>query len=133
MRRLFPFKGSKPPSSFSLKTLSIIFTIQFFHSLFRNTNYFPKLNHGFPKITESIDASLSEPYSTVWRQPITFKRLQADWLSPHNRRGSWLRISLSAPNSFVVKSNLSGAWVTSAERSSISRFFNMAYKMASSV
>ena len=70
------------------------------------------------------------PHSTIWRQPITFKLLRADWPPPRNRRSSWLRIYLSAPNSFVVKSNFSEAWVSSAEPSSISRFFNMAYKMA---
>ena len=65
---------------------------------------FPKLIHEFRKITESKEASLSEPYSTAWRQPITFKLLRADWPPPRNRRSDtgrattfqlrWLRIPL---------------------------------------
>ena len=42
---------------------------------------------GFAKKKQkSKEASLSELYSTAWRQPITFKLLRADWLPPPNRQ-----------------------------------------------
>ena len=61
MRRLFPFKGNKPPSSFIENIVNNVHNI-FFHSLFRNNNYFPDYIMGFPKATNSKEASLSEPY-----------------------------------------------------------------------
>ena len=48
------------------KTLSIIFIILFF-ILFSETlirYLFPILNHGFRKMTENVEASMSEQYST---------------------------------------------------------------------
>ena len=85
---------------------------------------------GFAKWQKSNEASLSEPYSTAWRQPITFKLLRSDWPPPRNRRSStgncndattsqlrWLRIP------FVVNSNFSEAWVNSAGQSNISSIF----------
>ena len=53
-----------------------------FHSLFRNTNYlFPKLNKSFRKITLSVKASLSEPYSTVGMAPPNHIQAAASWLA----------------------------------------------------
>ena len=78
--------------------------MQFF-ILFSETLLIPKLNHGFRKIALSIKASLSEPYSTVWRQPIIFKLLRADWPPPRNRRSGTRRL---APNCLTSSEFLRG-------------------------
>ena len=83
-----------------------------------------------------IKEILSEPYSTVWRQPITFKLLRADWPPPRNRGSGTRRL---APN-FLASSELLHCefkFLLGVSEFSWAdynfKFFNMAYKMAISV
>ena len=92
-----PVKGNNPHSSFFSKTLSIIFTIQFF-ILFSETLITSQANSWVSQNNMNYltqDASLSEPYSTVSRQPIIFKllRVRADCPLPGNRRSGTRRLA----------------------------------------
>ena len=57
-------KGNNPPSSFFRKHCQKFSQYSFLFS-FQKHLLFPKLNHGFRKITESKEASLSEPYTFI--------------------------------------------------------------------
>ena len=86
------------------KTLSIIFTIEFcILILFSETLIISKLPaktaHGFRKITESIEASMSEPYSTGMATA-NHIRAPASWLvtaAPRNWRSVSCRATPLGP------------------------------------
>ena len=124
-------KENNPPSSFFSKTLSIIFKIQFF-ILFSET------------ITVSLTKSWVSQNNRKYRSEFEWAKLNgmapanhiqaaASWLATAAQPTKWYppRNPLPGPHFFVAKSNFSEAWMSSAERTSIS--INMAYKMAISV